>query len=73
MRHYTQAHWQGGGGMRDTMRLSKKDSRHKDARWDTKKTVSRKAQDKKAGGGGGNAKSTENKSLQGKFQGSRNR
>ena len=61
--------WNGGGGMRDLMRLSKKDSRHKDASWDAKKTVSRKAQAAKGGGGGG----SKGKADGNKYQGNRNR
>lgn len=49
------------------MRLSKKDSRHKDASWDAKKTLSRKAQAAKSGG------SNKGKADGNKYQGNRNR
>lgn len=51
----------------DLMRLSKKDSRHKDASWDAKKTLSRKAQAAKSGG------SNKGKADGNKYQGNRNR
>ena len=63
----SKSNWNGGGGMRDLMRLSKKDSRKKDASWDAKKTVSRKAQ-AKSGGGASKGKAGGNK-----YQGNRNR
>lgn len=52
---------------RDLMRLSKKDSRHKDASWDAKKTLSRKAQSAKCGGG------NKGKADGNKYLGNRNR
>jgi len=54
--------WNRGGGMRDLMRLSKKDSRHKDVSWEARKTVSRKAAGVSKGKSEGNT-----------YQGSRNR
>jgi hypothetical protein len=50
------------------MRLSKKDSRHKDASWDAKKTTSRKAVAAKGGGGGGGGSGGRGN----KYQGNRN-
>lgn len=61
----SKSHWNAGGGMRDPSRLSKKDSRHKDASWDKRKTVSRKKA--AAGGNPGGSKGGN------KYQGNRNR
>jgi len=60
---------------RDLMRLSKKDSRHKDASWDEKKTktVSRKAQAVRGGVGTPGAASKGGKADGNKYLGNRNR
>ena len=63
----SRSHWNGGGGMRDTTRLDKKDKKHTSVRWaagDTKgKTVSRKKAAALSSAGGKKKKKKEGEAV----------